>query len=336
MPRQVHVRGLSLTVLEGPRNGPPLVLLAGLMDLWTDYVAVLPQLAQRFHVIMVEHRGHGTSQWADDGKYRVIDYADDLIAVLDTLAPGPVSISGNSLSGLIALDVAIRRPDLVRAISLEDPPLFISEAPRFASHWLTPMFTSMIDALMQWRDASESLDSLPARLASLPMHRPRMEMEFAGRKVAHDRMVAQFCTGDALDEQEQARLANGWRRYLHGDRPTLGECFPQAAFRPMAEVLGTVDPRAPLHATELRLNEGFDHLTALRAVRCPVLTLEADRVMAGIVPPADIEVMKQALQRTTHRHVLIEGAGHHIHCDAPGAFVTETADFLLSLPQVSG
>ena len=79
---------------------------------------MLPALAKSFHVIVVEHRGHGTSDWAADGRYRVVDYADDVIVLLERMNLGPVFISGNSLGGLIALNVAARRPGLVRAIAL--------------------------------------------------------------------------------------------------------------------------------------------------------------------------------------------------------------------------
>lgn len=330
-PRQENVRGLGLTVVEGPRCGPPLVLLAGMLDLWTDYEAVLPQLMKRFHVVMVEHRGHGTSAWADDGRYRVMDYADDLIAVLEAAQLGPVSISGNSLGGLIALNVASRRPDLVRAIALEDAPLLVTEPPYWKSHWLYPMFTAMVDVLTQWRALGEDMRALTRRVSSLPLYRPRLEQDVAGRKVAYEQIVGAICRDDALDIAEQARLTTGWRRYLQGERPTLAECLPQAAIGSLAEVVATVDPRAPAYAVEMRLNEDFNHLEALRSVRCPVLLWEADRILAGILSPAQIEAVKSGLQHVPHRHILVEGAGHHIHCDAPDRFVEHSTEFFLPI-----
>jgi pimeloyl-ACP methyl ester carboxylesterase len=284
---------------------------------------------KRFHVITVEHRGHGTSQWASDGRYRVVDYADDLIAVLETAQLGPVSISGNSLGGLIALNVAARRPDLVRAIALEDAPLLITDQPHWKAHWLYPMFTAIFDLLTQWRARGEGMDALARRVSALPLYRPRLEQPVADRKVAHDKMVQSICGGDALDKAEQARLASGWRRYLQGERPTLGECLPHVVIQSMAGVIATVDPRAPAHAVDVRLNEGFDHLAALRSVRCPVLLWEADRVLGGIVPPEQIAAIRAALQHIAHRHFIVEGAGHHIHCDAPDRFVDHSTEFFL-------
>ena len=122
----------------------------------------------------------------------------------------------------------------------------------------------------------------------------------------------------------------GWRRYVQGDRPTLGDCLPRVVLQSMAEVFATVDVRAPAHAAEMRLNEGFDHSSALRTVQCPVLLLEADRILGGIVSPEEIDAVKSLLQHVPHRHLIIDGAGHHIHCDAPDRFVQHIAEFFLT------
>lgn len=57
--RTAQVNGVTLSYMEGPDDGPPLVLLhAQLLD-WFSYGRVMPALAQSFHVFVVDYPGHG-------------------------------------------------------------------------------------------------------------------------------------------------------------------------------------------------------------------------------------------------------------------------------------
>jgi pimeloyl-ACP methyl ester carboxylesterase len=77
-------------------------------------------LAARWSSQAIDLRGHGWSTRAET--YRVIDYAADLIEILQGSAPQV--LIGHSLGGLVALQVAAMRPDLVRGLIIEDAPLF--------------------------------------------------------------------------------------------------------------------------------------------------------------------------------------------------------------------
>lgn len=327
--RRVRVRRVELALIEGPPHGPALVLLSGMLDLWTDYAPVLPQLIEHFHVVLVEHRGHGSSGWSTDGCYRVGDYADDLIAIIEEELRSPVCISGNSLGGLIALNVASRRPDLVRAIALEDVPLLVTESPVWASHWGYPFFVEVTALLKQWHANGADVEDLVQQIAALPLFRPRLDQDRVDRSEACRKLLEAMTSGGLLTEAEQSRIRRGWQRYLDGDRPTMGACWPIAVIRSLAHTWATVDPRVPVPAVDLTFSKGFDHLAALRAVRCPVLLWESDRVLSGYVTPSDIARVMAALEHVPHRHIVASGAGHHIHCDSPAMFVAETVGFFL-------
>jgi len=47
---------------------------------------------------------------------------DDLIALIEALDLAPAHVVGNSYGGLVALTAAARRPDLVRGVSVHEPP----------------------------------------------------------------------------------------------------------------------------------------------------------------------------------------------------------------------
>lgn len=115
----IPVGDLRLNVATGPRNGPPLWLLHGLIRRWQDFATILPDLAARWTVRAHDHRGHGRSGRA--GSYRVPDYAADAAALLTDL-PEPVVLVGHSLGALLALGMAATHPQRVRAAVLLDPP----------------------------------------------------------------------------------------------------------------------------------------------------------------------------------------------------------------------
>ena len=57
--RSIRVNAVDLSYVEGPDNGPPLLLLhAQHMD-WYSYNLVLPALAASFHVFAADYPGHG-------------------------------------------------------------------------------------------------------------------------------------------------------------------------------------------------------------------------------------------------------------------------------------
>ena len=120
---------IEINYVVGPNNGPPLVLIPGQGADWTTYKKVLPTLSQDYHVYAVDVRGHGKSDWTT-GDYTFTSIGRDFTALLETVVQEPAIVSGNSSGGLISLWLAANRPDLVKGIILEDPPLFSAEWPR--------------------------------------------------------------------------------------------------------------------------------------------------------------------------------------------------------------
>ena len=84
--------------------------------LWVDAAG---ELASRGRCIIYDRRGFGRSQRVDpDDSLRLIDHVDDATGLLGALSAIPAVVIGRSTGGLIALDLARRVPDLVRALVL--------------------------------------------------------------------------------------------------------------------------------------------------------------------------------------------------------------------------
>jgi pimeloyl-ACP methyl ester carboxylesterase len=105
------------TYYEEAGGGEPLVLLhPGGADV-RAFERNLPVLAERFHVFAPDRRGHGRTPDVD-GPLHYATMADDTIAFLETVVGAPAHLIGHSDGMPVALLVALKRPDLVRALVL--------------------------------------------------------------------------------------------------------------------------------------------------------------------------------------------------------------------------
>jgi pimeloyl-ACP methyl ester carboxylesterase len=95
--------------VEGPRNGPSLLLLHGTARDWNSFSVILPQISSRFHVFIPDLRGHGRSGRAS-GEYRVAQFAADISGFVRNVVPAAPAIFGHSLGGIVALTVAADYP----------------------------------------------------------------------------------------------------------------------------------------------------------------------------------------------------------------------------------
>jgi pimeloyl-ACP methyl ester carboxylesterase len=75
----------------------------------------LPALAEQFRVFTPERRAHGRTPDVD-GPITFELMADDTIALLDAVVGEPAHLVGCSDGAIVALLVAVRRPDLIRKL----------------------------------------------------------------------------------------------------------------------------------------------------------------------------------------------------------------------------
>ncbi|OEJ43145.1 hydrolase [Streptomyces agglomeratus] len=103
------------TWYETDGAGVPLVLLHGGFCTNETWGAQRADFAARFRVFLPERRGHGHTPDVE-GPLSYQDMADDTIAFMESLVDGPAHLVGWSDGGVVALLVAIARPDLVRKV----------------------------------------------------------------------------------------------------------------------------------------------------------------------------------------------------------------------------
>jgi pimeloyl-ACP methyl ester carboxylesterase len=113
----ISVNGLEM-YYEIHGSGQPLVLLHGAFSaIGTSFGNVLPELAKRRQVIAFEMQAHGRT--ADiDRPLSIEQMADDTVAAFKQLGLDNADFFGFSMGASIALQVAIRHPEVVRKLVL--------------------------------------------------------------------------------------------------------------------------------------------------------------------------------------------------------------------------
>ena len=116
------VNGLRIYYeFHGPASSafPPLVLLHGGGDtIATSFGRILPLLARARPVIAFEQQGYGHTADIAERPFSFAQSADDTAALLKHLRINKADLFGFSNGGTIALQVAIRHPNVVRKLVL--------------------------------------------------------------------------------------------------------------------------------------------------------------------------------------------------------------------------
>ncbi len=110
---------IRLAYVDFGGEGPGVLLLHGLFGRATTWTETARWLTPHCHVIGLDQRGHG---WSDkpDNAYTRDAYVRDAAAAIERMNLGPAFVIGHSMGALNAWVLAARRPDLVRALVLED------------------------------------------------------------------------------------------------------------------------------------------------------------------------------------------------------------------------
>jgi pimeloyl-ACP methyl ester carboxylesterase len=299
-----HINQINLSYVEGPDNGPPLVLLhAQLLD-WFSYSRVLPALSRSFHVFDVDYPGHGQTTTPADYPMTARQIGADLGQFIKEQIDKPVYLTGNSSGGLLATWLAANRPELVNAVVLEDPPLFSSEYPRIkqtiadrafkTSHTATQDHPK--DFLLYWIHSNS---------------------RFFSKNIGPG---TPFLLSGAV-------RAYRWSR---PDKPADIGLLSNDTVRMLVRGLDRYDPRFGAAFYEGTWNQGFDHAGALGRITCPTLLLQAnysilpDGTLDGAMSKADAD---RAMLLLKHGQYQKMDASHVINLDKPDAFIAALEAF---------
>src|SRR5215470_6045057 len=113
----IKARGSNLYYQE-KGDGPPILLIPPAGSTASTWGALVGDLARAGRVIAYDRRGYTRS--GGEVARSAAEHTRDAAAVLETLAASPAVAVGTSAGATIALDLAVRRPDLVRVVVLHE------------------------------------------------------------------------------------------------------------------------------------------------------------------------------------------------------------------------
>lgn len=118
--KYTNVNGVNI-YSETYGAGNPLVLIHGGLGTIAMFAPVLPQLSETRQVIAIELRGHGHTA-DNDRAFSFEAFADDVAALIANLGLANTDVLGYSLGGGVAIQTAIRHPNVVRKLIVVSAP----------------------------------------------------------------------------------------------------------------------------------------------------------------------------------------------------------------------
>ncbi|MGE3076669.1 MAG: alpha/beta fold hydrolase [Dehalococcoidia bacterium] len=117
--RTVRVNGLELHYVDwGNEERPPLVVLHGISSQARYFDGFAVKMREAFHVMSLDQRGHGDSDWSDD--YRIEAMADDLLGFADALGLAKFTLIGHSMGGIVSMWFAAHHPERLENLVVVD------------------------------------------------------------------------------------------------------------------------------------------------------------------------------------------------------------------------
>jgi 3-oxoadipate enol-lactonase len=113
MPK-IRIRDIDIHY-ESAGDGPSLVFIHGLGSSTRDWERQVAFFSSRYRVVTFDCRGHGRSD-KPRGPYGIPMFAEDAAGLIKALGIAPAHIVGLSMGGMIAFQLAVMEPDLVKTM----------------------------------------------------------------------------------------------------------------------------------------------------------------------------------------------------------------------------
>ena len=119
--REVALDGRKFHYLDwGSPDKEPMLFLHGVLQQSHSWDFVSLSLCSDFHVMALDARGHGESQWAEDGDYSLDAHQRDLDAFAEAQGLKGLLLIGHSMGGRNSYVFTSRHPEVVKALVIVD------------------------------------------------------------------------------------------------------------------------------------------------------------------------------------------------------------------------
>jgi pimeloyl-ACP methyl ester carboxylesterase len=118
---QVRVNGMSFHYLEwGNPANPTILMLHGGSQQGHSWDFVSLPLSEHYHIVALDQRGHGDSDWAADGDYTTEAHQGDIDGFVQSQGLEDFHLIGHSMGGRNSYVWASRHPNTLRSLVIVD------------------------------------------------------------------------------------------------------------------------------------------------------------------------------------------------------------------------
>jgi esterase len=119
--KTVVVNGLTLHYLAwGDPSSPTLIALHGLRGHGHSWDSFSEPMSGAYHILALDQRGRGDSDWAPDGQYTSEAYVKDLEGFCEALQLRNFILMGHSMGGRNSMVFTARHPSMVNRLIIVD------------------------------------------------------------------------------------------------------------------------------------------------------------------------------------------------------------------------
>lgn len=132
------VNGLRFHYLEwGDPGAPPMLLLHGGNQTGHSWDLVSLHFSDRYHIIALDERGHGDTEWPRDGVADRHAMADDARRLVEVLGLEKPVIGGHSMGGIVTLTLLSAHPEVAsKAVIVDVGPELSPEGSAFIGDFI--------------------------------------------------------------------------------------------------------------------------------------------------------------------------------------------------------
>ncbi|MEO7428172.1 MAG: alpha/beta hydrolase, partial [Acidimicrobiales bacterium] len=311
--RTVAVNGVNLHVVEAG-EGPPVIFAHGFPELSYSWRHQIPALADAgFHAIAPDMRGYGrSSQPAEISDYDIVHLTDDLIAVLDDLGDERAVFVGHDWGSMVVGSLARLHPERVAGVVAMSVP-FLPRGPMAPLEMMRMVFADSFFYMLYFQEPGVADADLGADPAAT------MRRMLAGLTVPEGQAVdAGFSAADGRGFVDRLPEPQGLPDWL-----TQEELDHYSAEFTRTGFTGGVN-------WYRNLDRNWEITPQLDGAQVTAPSLFIGGTLDPVLLMTPIGIQDEIV--TDHRgNVLVEGAGHWVQQESPGAVNDALITFLKSI-----
>ncbi|MEP2671185.1 MAG: alpha/beta hydrolase [Cyclobacteriaceae bacterium] len=209
--KYAEVNGTELHYVEGGQ-GQPLILLPGWPETWWAYHKVMPILANKYRVIVLDVRGMGSSKKPLTG-YDKKNMAKDIYELVKKMDYRKIYIGGHDIGAHIAFSFAANFPEITSKLVILDTP-----HPDAGMYQLPMLPVPGANYTYPWWVAFNQVKKLPEQLLEGRMN---LVIEWIFETLLNDKnSITDFDKSvyvHAYDSSESIRASNAWYQAFSQD-----------------------------------------------------------------------------------------------------------------------